>query len=78
MTFQHFPHINACGRKFDRGVKRSKVNLRPSFEQTFDFESLMLYTKIQPQSFLGSEEEDFLICLTYMGMAAIFLMVQNH
>ena len=30
----------------------------------------MLYTKIQPQSFLGSEEEDFEVFLPYMGMAA--------
>ena len=31
----------------------------------------MLYTKIQPQSFLGSGEEDFQEFLPYMGMAAI-------
>ena len=30
----------------------------------------MLYTKIQPQSFLGSGE-DFQVFLSYMGMAAI-------
>ena len=30
----------------------------------------MLYTKIQPQSFFGSGEEDFKIFLPYMGMAA--------
>ena len=30
----------------------------------------MLYTKIQPQSFLGSEE-DFKVYLPYMGMTAI-------
>ena len=36
-----------------------------------DIESPMLYTKIQPQSFLGSEEEDFKgFFLPYMGMAA--------
>ena len=34
MTFQHFPHTNAWGRKFDLAVKMSKVNLRSSFEQT--------------------------------------------
>ena len=31
----------------------------------------MLYTKIQPQSFLGSGEEIFLSILPYIGMAAI-------
>ena len=31
----------------------------------------MLYTKIQPQSFLGSGEEDFQEFLPYMDMAAI-------
>ena len=38
------------------------------------FESLMLYTKIQPQSFLGSRE-DFLQFLPYTDMVAI---LQNH
>ena len=31
----------------------------------------MLYTKIQPQSFLGSGEEDIEVFLPYMGIAAI-------
>ena len=31
----------------------------------------MLYTKIQPHSFLGSREEDFQEFLPYMDMAAI-------
>ena len=31
----------------------------------------MLYTKIQPQSFLSTKEEDFKFFLLYMGMAAI-------
>ena len=31
----------------------------------------MLYTKIQPQSFLGSGEKDFKVFLPYMGMVAI-------
>ena len=39
------------------------------------FESLMLYTEIQPQSFLGSREEDFLQFLPYTDMVAI---LQNH
>ena len=40
-----------------------------------DLESPMQYTKIQPQSFLSTGvetgEEDFLVFLQYMGMAAI-------
>ena len=35
-----------------------------------DLESLMLYTKIQPKSFLDSGE-DFYVFLPYMDMAAI-------
>ena len=35
ISFQHFPHTNAWGRKFDLAVKRSKVNLRSPFEQTW-------------------------------------------
>ena len=31
----------------------------------------MLYTKLQPKSFLGSGEEDFQTFLPYMSMAAI-------
>ena len=33
----------------------------------------MLYTKIQPQSVFGSEEENFQVFLLYMGMAAILV-----
>ena len=36
-----------------------------------DLESTMLYTKIQPQSFLGSGEEDFNCVLLYIGMTAM-------
>ena len=38
-----------------------------------DLESQMLYNKIQPQSFLGSGEENFKVFLLYMGMAASLL-----
>ena len=31
----------------------------------------MMYTKIQPQSFLNTGEEDFYVLIPYMGMAAI-------
>ena len=34
-----------------------------------DLESPMLYTKNKPQSFLGSQEEDFKFFLPYMGMS---------
>ena len=36
-----------------------------------EFESSLLHIKIQPQSFLGSWEEDFQEYFTYMDMAAI-------
>ena len=36
-----------------------------------DLETAMLYTKIQPQSFPGSREEDLQMFLPYMGMATI-------
>ena len=39
-----------------------------------DLESSMLYNMIQPQSFLGSGEEDFQEFLPYMNMTAIFLL----
>ena len=41
-------------------------------------ESTTLYTKIQPQSFLGSGEEDFQEFLRYMDRAAICSIACNH
>ena len=38
----------------------------------------MLYTKIQPQSFLGSGEEDFKEFLSYMDMVAILFNGTEH
>ena len=49
-----------------------KGNLRPSFVQTFDLESPMLYTKIQLKAFLVLEKK-FVSILPYMGMAAILV-----
>ena len=57
--------------KFDSAVKRSKIILGSSFEQTVDLESPMLNTKILPQSYLGSGEGGFQAFLPYMGMAVI-------
>ena len=37
----------------------------------------MLFTKIQPQIFLGSGKEDFYVFLPYMGMAAILFNEEN-
>ena len=48
------------GHKFDQG----QTNF-------IDLETLTLYTKIQPQNFLRTGEEDFYVFLPYMGMAAI-------
>ena len=36
-----------------------------------ELETVMLYTKIQPQSFLGSGEEDFEVFLPYLDTVAI-------
>ena len=58
------------GEKFDSVIKRSKIILGSSFEQTVDLASTMLYTKILPQSFLGFGG-GFQVFLPYMGMAAI-------
>ena len=60
MTFQIFLHTVAWGRKFDLILK--KVKGQPwviIWTNLADLESMMLYTKIQSQSFLGSGEEDF-------------------
>ena len=43
-----------------------------------ELDSLMIYTKIQPQSFLGSGEEDFQEFLPYMDMAAILFNCGDH
>ena len=43
------------------------------FSNLVDLPSPMTYAKIQPQGILGSGEEDFLIFLAYMGMAAILV-----
>ena len=37
----------------------------------------MLYTMIQPQNYLGSEEEDFKVFLPYMVMVTILLILQK-
>ena len=75
MTCQSFPHTNAWGRKFDFTVKWSKVNGRPIviiWANLVDNESSMLYTKLLPQSSLGSGEIYFK-CLHYMDSAAILI-----
>ena len=54
-----------------------KIKYQPRFiiwTNLVDFESPMLYTTIQSQSFLGSWKEDFSVFLPYMGMAAILLI----
>ena len=60
MIFQHFRCTNVWGRKSDIAVKKAKGQPRTIISTDLaDIESPMLYTKIQPQSFLGSGEEDF-------------------
>ena len=63
-----FQYCHITWHKFDHTVKRSKVII---WTNLVDTESPMLYTKIQPQSFLSSGEEDCKSVLPYMGMAAI-------
>ena len=76
MVFQRSPHTNLLRRKFDLAVKRSKVNILSSFEHV-ELES-SIYTKIQPQRFLGSRGKDFQDFLPYMDMAAILFNCANH
>ena len=53
------PHTNVKVSKFDRAVKKVKGHSRIIIWTNFvDLESLTLYTKIHPQSFLGSGEQD--------------------
>ena len=63
--FFNFSHISAWGQ-FDRAVKRSKVNLRSSLNKLGNLESPLLYTKIQPQSFLSA------------GVAEVFFTIYGH
>ena len=56
MTCNIYPVLpQQLGHKFDRAVK----NQSSSKHHHLNLESLMLYTKIQPQSFLSSAGEDF-------------------
>ena len=60
MTFQHIPHTNVWGVQIWPCHK--KVKGQPTaiiWTNLVDLESLIPYTKIQPQSFLDSREEDF-------------------
>ena len=51
----------------------------PSFEQNLvELESSMLYTKIQPQSFLCSGEEDFQEILPHIDIAPSCSIARNH
>ena len=71
MTFQRLISPYKCiqEEKFDLAIKMSTFHHhlnkldRPWVPDTV--------SKIQPQSFLGSGEEDFLVFSPYMGMAAI-------
>ena len=63
--------LQQLGHKFDL---TKKANGHPSIiisTNLVAFESLMLYTKIQPQSFLSSGEKRFSSVLPYMGMTVI-------
>ena len=61
MTFQHFPHTNAWGCKFDLALKRSKVNIWSSFEQTWQTLSSLYYIpRFSLEAFLVLEKEIFM------------------
>ena len=60
MTFQHFAHTNAWGRKFDLATKKSKVNLGSSFEQTWEIFSPWCYIpRFSLEAFLVLEKKIF-------------------
>ena len=59
IIFQYFPHTDALGRKFDLAVKKSSHPRVTIWTNLVVLKLQMLNTKIQPQSFLGYEEEDF-------------------
>ena len=64
--------------KFDLVVKRSKVILGSSSGQMRDFESLMLYTKIQPQSFLELGEDHLIVFYHIRAWRPSILMVEPY
>ena len=71
MIFQYFPKTNAWGHKFNT-VKRSKINLQPSFEQNWQTLSAWCYTtKFSLKAFFGTGKEDIKVILPCTGMAAI-------
>ena len=57
-TFQHFHHINAWGHKFDLALKKIKGQRMVIIGYRVP-DAIYKCTKIQPESFLGSAEEDF-------------------
>ena len=61
--------------QFDLAVKWVKVNPRSSFILNFvELESPMIHAKFQDHRTSGSGEDDFLMFLPYMDMAAILVM----
>ena len=79
--FSTFSSYKCMGYKFGLAVKRSKVNLQTLFEKLsrpwviwtniVDLEFLMLFTKMQLQSFLVLEKKILSFFLAYLGMAVI-------
>ena len=60
MTFQHFRPYRCMGMQIwpcHKKVKGQSTII--VWTNLVDLESMMLYTMIQPQSFMGSGEEDF-------------------
>ena len=66
-TYQHFPTYKFMGAQIWSSHKTVKGQpMTIIWTNLVDLESPMLYTKIQPQSFLGAGEEDLFVFLPYM------------
>ena len=69
MVFQLFPPHKSIEMQIWPCHKKVKgLPMIIIWTNLVELEPSMLYTKIQPQSFLGSEEEDFQKFLPYVDM----------
>ena len=76
-SFQHFPHANVLGCKFDLALKKIKGQPTPIiWTNLVELESSMPYTNNQPQSFLGSGEDDFEVFPAKFMINAMILILR--
>ena len=74
-TFQKVSHLNAIGSKFDLDLKKVKVNLGSSFEQTWMAPHPQFYIPNPTITvLLVLEKKIFKGFLPYMGEAVILVM----